>query len=302
MTTAQQPAGTGPSRTHRIVVGTDGSEGGSGAVAWAAAEALQSGSVLEVVTSFGTGYVLVNQHEANEAMDKVLHDAQALAERSAPGVVVRTRSHPGSPEVVLLDEALGADLLVVGSRGLGGFKGRLLGSVSRRCVHRSPCPVVVVKDGVEGVTARRSAPGHHIMVGVDGSPTTVEAVEWAVREAERSGAVVDLVTAWEFPSSYGGSLAIPSDWDPGADSRSIVDKVVAPVQAAHPGVSIRSTVLEGHPSQVLDERSVDADLLVLGCRGHGEFAGMLLGSVSEYSVVHARCPVLVLRHADPEVA
>ena len=281
---------------HRIVVGTDGSEGADGAVAWAAVQALRSGGVLEVVTSFGTGYVLVTKHEAQTAMDTVLHEARALAERTAPGVAVKTRSYPGSPEVILLDEAAGADLLVVGSRGLGGFKGRLLGSVSRHCVHRAPCPVVVVKDGVDAVTARWSAPTHRIVVGVDGSPASAEAVAWAVGQAERTGAVIEPVTAWEFPTSYGTSLPIPSDWDPAADGRSILDKVLDPVRAAHPGLPIEPTVVEGHPSQVLDERSDDADLLVVGSRGHGSLADVFLGSVSEYCVVHARCPVLVLRH------
>ena len=67
-------------------------------------------------------------------------------------------------------------------------------------------------------------------------------------------------------------------------------------------MAIRSTVVQGHPAQVLDERSDHAELLVLGCRGHGDLTGMILGSVSEYCVVHARCPVLVIRHADAEDA
>ena len=298
MTTGQAPVMSGASAGRRIVVGTDGSEGGDGAVVWAAVQALEWGSVLEVVTSFGTGYVLVAQQEAQDAMDTVLRDAQALAERTAPGVVVKTTSYPGSPDVILLEEAVGADLLVVGSRGLGGFKGRLLGSVSRRCVHRSPCPVVVVKDGPDAVTARRAGSTHTIMVGVDGSPTSTEAVESAVALAERSAAAVEAVAAWEYPASYGTALSIPSDWDPAADCREILAKVLAPVQAAHPGVAIRSTVVQGHPAQVLDERSDHAELLVLGCRGHGELVDMFLGSVSEYCVVHARCPVLVIRHRD----
>jgi len=302
MATAQESTGTSPEAAHRVVVGTDGSPGGGGAVAWAAAQAQRAGSVLEVVTTFGTGYVLVTSKEAQEAMDRVLADARALAERAAPGVTVTIRSHPGAPDVVLLQEAVGADLLVVGSRGRGGFTGRLLGSVSRRCVHRSPCPVVVVKDEVDAELTRQSRKEPRLMVGVDGSPSSVEAVEWAAGQAERTGAVVELVLAWQFPAGYGAALSIPSDWDPAADGQGILDKVLAPVQAGHPDVSFRSTVVEGHPSQVLEARSDQADLLVLGCRGHGDLTGMLLGSVSEYCVVHARCPVLVVRHADAEDA
>ena len=133
---------------------------------------------------------------------------------------------------------------------------------------------------------------------MDGSPTSIEALEWAVRHAEASGATVRVVTSWEWPTSYGWGLALPSDYDPATDARRLLDQALAPVQAQHPGVEIDPAVIEGHPAPVLVDESAHADLLVVGSRGHGEFVGMLLGSVSEHCVSNAHCPVVVVRNRD----
>ncbi len=300
---------------HRVVVGTDGSVSADKAVAWAAAQALRTGSVLELVTGFGSGYVITKPSDAKRAMTQVLDAAEDLAKAAAPGVVVKRKSYHGSPETVLIEEAGGADLLVVGSRGLGGFKGRLLGSVSRRCVHRAPCPVVVFRgpreesegpapDGGAEETGpaadERSDERGRIVVGIDASPSSIAAVAWAARQAELTGALLEVLMVWELPTSYGMSLPIPSDWDPAHDSEILLEKSLAPIRSAHPELEIQATVIEGHPSLVLEKASNGADLLVVGSRGHGELSGMLLGSVSEHCVVHARCPVLVLRDGNEE--
>jgi nucleotide-binding universal stress UspA family protein len=305
------PTREGPGTEHLIVVGTDGSGHANKAVAWAASQALRTGSTLELVTAYGTGYVLVKPNEGKLAMNEVLDGAQAIAEKRAPGITITRRIYPGAPEGVLMEEAAGADLLVVGSRGLGGFKGGLLGSVSRKCVHRAPCPVLVIRGrddvGDGTATADDASVPHRIVVGLDGSPSSYAATEWAARQAELTGATLDVVAAWELPQSYGWSLPIPSDWDPAQDDKELLENSLEPIRAAHPGVAIHATVVEGHPSTVLENASSGADLLVVGSRGHGEVAGVLLGSVSEHSVIHARCPVLVLRDriqpdgSEPEV-
>ncbi len=295
MTTESAPTDRDATPSRRIVVGTDGSSGADAAVVWAAVQSLSSGSVLQLVTSFGTGYALVTPSDAQSATDKVLDEAASVAEQAAAGVTVTRKAGAGQPDAVLIDAAVGADLLVVGSRGLGGFKGRLLGSVSRRCVHRSPCPVVVVKEPGDEDVATRGADGPRIVVGIDGSPSSIAAAAWAADQAERSGAVVDAVMAWELPTSYGSSLPIPSDWDPALDNNALLAASLVPVRDAHPGVTFRPSVIEGHPSRVLEQSADGADLLVVGNRGHGEFTGMLIGSVSEHCVSHARCPVLVFR-------
>ncbi|MGP8058233.1 MAG: universal stress protein [Acidimicrobiales bacterium] len=137
-----------------------------------------------------------------------------------------------------------------------------------------------------------------ILVGVDGSPTSIEALEWAVSHAQASGATLRVVMSWEWPTSYGWGLAVPSDYDPAADARRQLDQALAPVRADHPDVEIDQAVIEGHPAPVLIDESARADLLVVGSRGHGEFVGMLLGSVSEHCVSNAHCPVVVVRNRD----
>jgi nucleotide-binding universal stress UspA family protein len=145
------------------------------------------------------------------------------------------------------------------------------------------------------VTSAPEARGHRIVVGIDGSETSVEALAWAARQAELTDASLDVVVTWEWPTSYGWSLPFPTGYDPAADAQRLLDSALADIGPAHPDVDIQTRVVEGHPAPVLVELSKGADLLVVGSRGHGEFSGMLLGSVSEHCVTNAHCPVLVLR-------
>lgn len=139
------------------------------------------------------------------------------------------------------------------------------------------------------------APGGRIVTGVDGSDSSIRALGWAARQAELTGATLEVVACWDWPSTYGWGMPIPSDYRPDAEAAAALAEIVEGARRAHPGVEIRSSVVQGHPARVLVDRSVDADLLVVGSRGHGEFSGMLLGSVSEHCVTNAHCPVLVLR-------
>jgi nucleotide-binding universal stress UspA family protein len=118
-------------------------------------------------------------------------------------------------------------------------------------------------------------------------------MEWAARQAEFTGSALETVIVWQVAISYGSATPVA---DPEAEARKVLDSAVGDLQKAHPQVEIRSSVVEGIPAQVLVEASNDADLLVVGSRGHGEVAGLLIGSVSEHCVTHAHCPVLVMRH------
>jgi nucleotide-binding universal stress UspA family protein len=140
-----------------------------------------------------------------------------------------------------------------------------------------------------------SAEEGRIVVGVDGSDASVRALYWAARQAELTGDVLEVITTWEWPLNYGWTAPLPEDWDPEADMTKVLDEILERLRQAHPVVRVRTRVVEGHPAPVLIEASRGAQLLVLGSRGHGEFAGMLLGSVSEHCVTHAHCPVLVAR-------
>ena len=140
--------------------------------------------------------------------------------------------------------------------------------------------------------------GHRIVVGVDGSSSSSDALDWAARQAELTDSDIDVVIAWEWPTVYGSPFAFPSDYDPIADAKRVLDSVIASAAAAHPTVEFQPIVKEGHPAPALVAASKGADLLVVGSRGHGEFTGMLLGSVSEHCVTNAHCPVLVLRNEE----
>lgn len=132
-----------------------------------------------------------------------------------------------------------------------------------------------------------------ILVGVDGSPSSLEALAWAARQAQLVGTRVHAVIAWQYPPVYG--MYATSDEVDWADNAK--QTIEAAVQEALSGDDddVTSYVVQGHPAQVLVDRSAAAGLLVVGNRGHGGFAETLLGSISEKVIAHARCPVLVVR-------
>jgi len=144
----------------------------------------------------------------------------------------------------------------------------------------------------EGTTTTR----HRIVVGVDGAEPSLAALRWAVRQAELTGAPLDIVSAWEWPVSYlGWETPVPPDYDPADEARRQLDKAVSAVLTPGDAIEVQQSVIEGHPAPVLEALSKSADLIVVGSHGHGEFTGMLLGSVSQHCVTHCHCPVVVIR-------
>ncbi len=137
-----------------------------------------------------------------------------------------------------------------------------------------------------------------VVVGYDGSDAAGAAVEWATTQALATGGRLDLVTAWEYPTSWGSVIPLPSDYDPATDARVMLEELATRLRAGHPGLAVHSHVFEGHPSEVLVEASRHAALLVVASRGHGSFSGIVLGSVSQHCVTHAACPVVVYRTPD----
>ncbi len=133
-----------------------------------------------------------------------------------------------------------------------------------------------------------------IVVGVDGSTNSMDAVKWGARQAELMGAELELIAAWSWPNIY-GDVPLPSNYDPAADAGHILDDAEQTVRKEHPGVAFRRMAIQGHAAAILVEASRGAALLVVGSRGRGSFVGMVLGSVSQHCVTNAMCPVLVLR-------
>jgi len=138
-----------------------------------------------------------------------------------------------------------------------------------------------------------------VVVGVDGSPASLQALQWALDYASATNSHVDVVVAWEWPTSLAWSAPFPSDFDPDMSAQQMLDHLLEHQRAEHPDLAIDGRAVQGDPATVLESASNGAALLVVAQRGHGELVGLLLGSVSEHCVTHAHCPVLVYRDVPP---
>ncbi|MFI6445699.1 universal stress protein [Kitasatospora sp. NPDC050543] len=133
-----------------------------------------------------------------------------------------------------------------------------------------------------------------IAVGVDGSPSSEQALRWAVAQARLTGATVDAVICWLLPTMY-GRAPMSVDRELGHVAAKVLEQAVAHAFGEVRPMGLRETAVLGNAAEVLVERSRGAELLVVGSRGHGGFTGALLGSVGQYCVQHASCPVVVIR-------
>ncbi|MED7955066.1 universal stress protein [Streptomyces sp. BE303] len=134
-----------------------------------------------------------------------------------------------------------------------------------------------------------------VVVGVDGSPSSMAALRWALEFARLSGSAVEAVAAWDYPPLSGWGLSVPGPEIEEAARLALADVVKREAEAIRPPVPIRQRTEYGHPADILLEASRRARLLVVGTRGLGGFTGTLLGSVSRHCVEHAHCPVVVVR-------
>jgi nucleotide-binding universal stress UspA family protein len=264
-----------------IVTGVDGSRAGLEAVRWAAQEAALRGTALHVVNAMpawaceaGEGpYAEVAQWMRDSA-DSVLREAVEQARLAGPGIAVSSERLPGDPRHALLTAAKGAELLVVGNHGLGGFRGLLLGSVALGVSGHAGCPVIVVR-------ALPAAPRPKIVLGMDGARSDTDAVRFGFAEAARRGAALVVVHAVGAHAGPESRKDLPAEALKGWRER-------------YPGVEVREEAARGHPVDVLLEASSDAELLVVGARGGGGFTRLVLGSVTHALLHHARCPVAII--------
>jgi nucleotide-binding universal stress UspA family protein len=141
-------------------------------------------------------------------------------------------------------------------------------------------------------------PGPRIVVGVDGSEQSKLALRWAMRISQTLGASIDAVIAWHFPVNFGWSY-VPDAWNPEADAERCLTECVNEVVGSDLPPGMRLLVREGLGARVLLNESGGAAMLVVGSRGHGGFAGLLLGSISSTCAEHATCPVLVVHGDQP---
>lgn len=275
-----------------LVVGVDGSDPSLVAVDWAADEAVRHGLTLRLVhASLWERYAgTVPTLGAGRFSERVLaeHLVASAAERAtrrAPGLRITTDILPAEAVDGLLHEGANAHALVVGDRGRGELKGLLLGSVSLGVAARARCAVIVVRGDDAGVVGLHE----RILLGVGDAVTGERAADFAVREAETRGCALDAVRAWRRPAPIGEA---PDDAERRATA--LLDDALRAPLAAHPGVRVRRTTVEGPARTVLVDRSAAADLVVLGARRrHGHF-GLQLGRVGHTLLHHAQCPVAIV--------
>ena len=280
----------------RVVVGVDGSPGARAALVWAMADAARRGARVEVVSAFPVETywadpVLIDERRIEAVRADTEGRVRALVDevRSEAGggdIAVDVTVVAGPPAHELLTAADGAGLLVVGSRGRGSVASTVLGSVALHAVTHARCPVVVVHPRAEASASPR------VVVGVDGSDASREALARAVAEAGRLDADVTAVAAYTLRSYWSGAYqaAVPPVERLREAVRSQAEDMVAAVGAT----TVDILPVEGPAGDALVRAAEGAELLVVGSRGRGAVRGMLLGSVALHCVIHAPCPVMVV--------
>lgn len=140
-----------------------------------------------------------------------------------------------------------------------------------------------------------------VVAAFDGSQYAAAALRWAARYAALTGAELQPVIAWRWPTDYGGPMPVQADYDPQGYARQVLEDALGPIRSDHPDLKIEPVVAQGPPAPALIKLSEQAELLVVGTRGHGGFMGMVIGSVSQHCVTHAHCSVVVVRehHTEP---
>jgi nucleotide-binding universal stress UspA family protein len=279
----------------RIVVGVDESDGAADALRWAEQEADLDGAELTAVLAWGS----FDQHHLLDASKwdpqygrSEAHAALSRYVEVALGTDALDRVQldvvANFPAAALLEAARGADLLVLGARGLGGFRSLLLGSVSQQCLHRSSTPVAIVRDGPLDIEPRR------VVAAVDGSRESVAAARWAADDARRRAARLDVVHVWQMP--YLGFSPMTS---------TLFDESLIETEAAATlhgvlnsvdtdGVEVKPIVLRRPTVAGIIETARGASVLVMGSRGLGAVQRTVFGSVATQVSYHAPCPLVVI--------
>lgn len=278
---------------NRIVVGVDESSTAGAALRWAQAHGAARAWPVTAVMAWD----YLDQHHLGDRepfdpeydAEAALRVASELVDRVLPaGHGVTCEAVLDHPAPALVAAGKSADLVVVGARGLGGFKRLLLGSVSRHVVHHAACPVAVIRDDPPNADGP-------IVVGVDGSPHSIRALDWAAAWAAAAGRRLIAVRAWQTPVYAAPMYPIVADWE--QQQQYVAGALDDALRAALPdGVEFAARVVEGGPARsLLDAAETDqASLLVVGARGHGGVSAALLGSVADQVVHHATCPVVVV--------
>ncbi|HEY4420169.1 MAG TPA: universal stress protein [Pseudonocardia sp.] len=285
-----------------VVVGVDGSESALDAVRWGAAEAARRNVPLRLVTAmaWNQDHVVGRVGLGGDyreimlgAARRQLAEASAVAEEGAAGRRVEQQLVVGFPVPVLREESRRAQLLVLGDRGYGGLSGLLVGSVAVAMAAQAECPVVLVRREDDEPLEDRLRP---VVVGVDGSEISEAALAFAFHAASARGVPLVAVHAWQDLPVDPAMAQMLFDTDAvEADECEVLSERLAGWGEKFPDVRVQRVVTRDRPARALVDESRRAQLVVVGSRGRGAAAGLLLGSVSHAALHRAHCSVAVVR-------
>jgi nucleotide-binding universal stress UspA family protein len=291
-----------PLKLHnKLIVGFDGSDSSVAALRWAAGEATSRKASVTVIASFATSPALSYGLGLGYGGVTAATAADELAEWTRTDLANRAlevfADHPGvghdyhavatRPGSALVGAGENADLVVVGRSGAGALGRLLLGSVTSEVIAHNTCPVAVIPE-------TPSTTGGSVVVGTDGSDHAAQAVRWAVDEADRHGSRLMIAHSWKASYRLPSEGAERGDDIHQVDAETVLDKAVEAAREVSGG-DIDHRLIKGGAVDSLVDLSRAADLIVVGSRGRGGFASMLLGSVAHAVASHAHCPTVIVR-------
>jgi len=283
----------------RVVVGYDGSPSSTFAVSWAAAEAELRGRGLCIVHALmptvSTGSLGAGLAPGPGMLDELVTQAHQQLDKVAAGLGsadVTTAVQVGGASGALLEASETAALIVLGSRGHGGFARLILGSVAAQVAAHAECPVVTIRQPV-------AADAREVVVGIDASPGAASALQFAFDEASRHGWSVVAVHAWDTPA-YDLIIVPVALSDVADETVRMSAEILSGFRDDYPDVEVTEHLVHGPPVGALLEASANAAMIVVGTRGHGPAIGALIGSVSNGVLHRARVPVVVVPRPEPE--
>jgi nucleotide-binding universal stress UspA family protein len=289
--------------TNLIVVGIDGTAGSRNAARWAAAEAVRRHAPLRLVSAFAIPPGMLEYAAVDEGTVSWLREGLSILHREIidelcvayPGLSISGIIAQDNPIALLRRESEGTSMLVVATRDSGRLLHVVLGSVAMGAASYSAAPVVVIRPGTNVQTV--DGP---VVVGVDGSPTSEQAVAFAFEAAAARGAHLLAVHSWNDNIAFdvAGTAEIGprvSVADLEENEREVLSERLAGWADKYPDVVVEQRVLRGRPTENLLRLSEGAQLMVVGTRGRSGMVGALLGSTSHALITHSQCPVVVVK-------
>jgi nucleotide-binding universal stress UspA family protein len=283
--------------TSEIIVGYDGTAPSGEAVLWAAHEADVRGVPLQIISCYeipAAGEAMFGWPSSEsigglvEATEAHLEEMRDVVVRAHPGLQFKTITSAGPASIALLDDLSAGDLLVVGASSHQGPTAFWLGSTPRSVIRHSPCPVAVVRGA-----ASRGRPDR-VLVGIDGSRPSEQALRWAAEEACLHRAPLVVVHGWWYPYVLAEDSRSQARDLTQVDAACMLDRAVEAARELCSG-DVTGLLVEAGPASALLDTARDGDLLVLGSRGHGAIMAGLIGSTVNSVVERSAVPVVVVR-------